>query len=235
MINSPSRFYEYQRLLEGVNIARDTVALDFGCGDGVFAFELARRSHRVIGVDANPAALQHAHRALRWSRRRRFIDFRAGRIEELPIAANSIDLIFSVCVLQLVDNLEVVLAAFRRILKPGGSIHVTVDSFTNISDAALLLRHRREHHVVRYFTLDSIRQSFAAAGFSVVVALPFLTGTAATAFFTSYMRNGPGSISLRERSFLSRRFRSEDSANGSSGPGSMLLLRAQKCQEVSAI
>jgi ubiquinone/menaquinone biosynthesis C-methylase UbiE len=220
--------------LDGVDIARDTVALDFGCADGVFAFELARRSHHVIGVDANPAVLHQAHRALRWSRRRRFIDFRAGRIEELPIAANSIDLIFSACVLQLVDNLDVVLAAFHRILKPVGSIHVTVDSFTNISDAAVLVKHQREHHVVRYFTLDSIRQSFVAAGFTVTAAFPFLTGTAATAFFTSYMRNGPGSISLWQRYSLYRKFRSEDGANSSSGHGSMLLLRGRKTQNVSA-
>jgi SAM-dependent methyltransferase len=43
--------------------------LDAGCGTGRLAIELARRGHRVVGVDSDPAMLEVARRkapALRW-------------------------------------------------------------------------------------------------------------------------------------------------------------------------
>ncbi len=67
------------------------VALDAACGTGRFAEFLARRGHRVIGVDSSPAMLAYA--------RRRVPDgeFHVGELDRLPLSDDSLDVI--VCAL----------------------------------------------------------------------------------------------------------------------------------------
>jgi SAM-dependent methyltransferase len=95
------------------------VALDAACGTGRFADFLARRGHRVIGVDSSPDMLAHA--------RRRVPDgeFHVGDLAGLPLADDSVDVI--VCALALVHlpRLEPVLAEFARVLRPGGDLVIS--------------------------------------------------------------------------------------------------------------
>jgi ubiquinone/menaquinone biosynthesis C-methylase UbiE len=69
------------------------LALDAACGTGRFAEFLARRGHRVIGVDSSPDMLAHA--------RRRVPDgeFHVAELDRLPLPDDSADVI--VCALAL--------------------------------------------------------------------------------------------------------------------------------------
>ncbi len=93
--------------------------LDLGCGTGAGTAELKQRYHpaQVIGLDfALPMCLE-CQRQSRW---RRPIYTIQGDVAQLPLAANSIDLVVANLVFQWVDDLPAVLNNLRRVLKPGG-------------------------------------------------------------------------------------------------------------------
>jgi SAM-dependent methyltransferase len=95
------------------------VALDAACGTGRFAEFLARRGHRVIGVDSSPDMLAYA--------RRRVPDgeFRLGELDRLPLPSESVDVIVCALALVHVPRLDPVLAEFARVLRPGGDLVIS--------------------------------------------------------------------------------------------------------------
>jgi SAM-dependent methyltransferase len=103
-------------------IRPDMTVLDYGAGRGstlatgrtdycTLLGKFQGRVVKVIGVDIDPAVLQNP-----------FVDERyvVGVGEPLPLADESIDLIFSDFVLEHVDTPEIFEAEIRRVLKPGG-------------------------------------------------------------------------------------------------------------------
>jgi malonyl-CoA O-methyltransferase len=100
-----------------------TRILDAGCGTGYSTRALARRYPRadVYALDLAHGMTTHARRAGArwwgdWARRERFV---CGDAESLPLAAASVDMVYSNLVLQWCDA-PVVFAEFLRVLRPGG-------------------------------------------------------------------------------------------------------------------
>lgn len=105
--------------LDVINIRIQTV-LDVGCGTGYCTRVLGARYKRakIIGLDLAPAMVTQARQQHgRWRQGR----YLAADAERLPIAANSVDLVFSNLVLQWC-NPDVVFSEFARVLRPGGTI-----------------------------------------------------------------------------------------------------------------
>lgn len=115
-----------ERMLERLDYVRlePAVILDAGCGTGVGAEALARRYRkaRVIAMDFAFPMLEHARKRGPWLRKPACV---CGDIEQLPIADNSVDLVFSNVALQWSADLEQVFTEFKRVLRPGGLLMFT--------------------------------------------------------------------------------------------------------------
>lgn len=99
----------------------DTVVdLGSGAGNDVFvARSLVGDSGRVIGIDMTPEMVEKASRN---KEKMGFdnIEFRLSEIEDLPLEQNSVDVVVSNCVLNLVPDKNRAFSEIYRILKPGG-------------------------------------------------------------------------------------------------------------------
>ena len=95
------------------------VIVDLGCGTGRGASELRRRFRRarVLAIDLAPGMLRAAQRgSWPW---RRYTCLCADALA-LPLASQSVDLVYSTLMLQWCDDLPLVFAEVRRVLRPGG-------------------------------------------------------------------------------------------------------------------
>ena len=99
--------------------------LDVGCGTGTFAIAFAARrpDAQVTGIDGDAEILARA-RAKAGSEA---VEWREGLAGELPFVDDSVDVVTMSLVLHhlLPAQKREALAEIRRVLKPGGSLHLT--------------------------------------------------------------------------------------------------------------
>ena len=109
-----------------------TRILDLGSGSGQDAYVLAQMvgaAGEVVGVDATPQQLAVAERHRAWHAERfgfANVSFLAGdieRLDALPLADASFDVVVSNCVINLVADKAAVFRAAHRLLKPGGEMY----------------------------------------------------------------------------------------------------------------
>jgi malonyl-CoA O-methyltransferase len=93
--------------------------LDLGCGTGLALGGLARRCRRaeILALDFSINMLGHARRRGHWLNRPRVI---CADAEQLPLADDSVDLVFSNATLQWVNDLDGTFRELLRVLRPGG-------------------------------------------------------------------------------------------------------------------
>jgi arsenite methyltransferase len=108
-------------------IKKGDLVIDLGSGAGNDAF-IARHetgeSGKVIGIDFTPAMIERARQNAE-ARGYNNVEFRQGDIEQMPLTADSADVIVSNCVLNLVPNKDGVVKEIYRVLKPGGHFSIS--------------------------------------------------------------------------------------------------------------
>jgi 2-polyprenyl-3-methyl-5-hydroxy-6-metoxy-1,4-benzoquinol methylase len=146
--------------------------VDVGCGSGVFAEALAGRGARVLGVDANEAAVAYATRAFG----REGLEFRRGLLDELALPAASFDAATCLEVIELVypDQVRTLLRSLFQHVRPGGRVLVTTPNYRGtwpvvewLADrAGKTARMDADQHVTR-FHARMLRRFLEQAGFRV--------------------------------------------------------------------
>jgi ubiquinone/menaquinone biosynthesis C-methylase UbiE len=107
---------------EFAKIKKGDTVIDLGSGAGNDCFvarALTGETGKVIGIDFTEKMIEKARinvEKLGFNN----VEFRFGDIEQIPVTANTADVIVSNCVLNLVPNKYNVLQEIYRVLKPGG-------------------------------------------------------------------------------------------------------------------
>ena len=115
-----------RRLLDEAHIDDGHDVLDVGCGTGTFVV-LAKRLHpgaRVVGLDPDPKALARAERKI--ADEGLSIQLDQGFSDRLPYGDASFDRVFSSFMFHhlTTEEKEPTLREMRRVLRPGGSLHL---------------------------------------------------------------------------------------------------------------
>lgn len=108
-------------------IKKGDVVLDLGSGAGNDCFVARHETGaegKVIGVDFTPVMIEKARlntEKLGFHN----VEFRQGDIENLPLTFNSVDVVVSNCVLNLVPDKNKAISEIQRVLKPGGHFSIS--------------------------------------------------------------------------------------------------------------
>ena len=143
------------RVVEG-----SSTALDVGCGVGRWSLELARRGHRVQGLDLSPSMIEQAR--IRADAQGARCVFEVGDVTRLNLG-RKFDFIVCVTVLQHVLDPAEARAAIVRLgehLEPGGTL-VLLEAAPTRSTA------RCDTAVFHARTLEWYREALQAAGLAV--------------------------------------------------------------------
>jgi ubiquinone/menaquinone biosynthesis C-methylase UbiE len=136
----PERLEAYERLfawrpemaplLAPAALDAGQTVLDYGCGPGRLALELARRvgeGGRVHALDINAAFVERTRELAGAEGLAGVIDARQFDGRRIPLDDASVDRVVCKNVLEYVDDLSATLAEVRRVLRPGGLAHA-IDS-----------------------------------------------------------------------------------------------------------
>ena len=113
--------------LTHTEVEEGQVVLDLGSGGGIDVFQASKlvgQTGKVIGLDATPEMIFRARETAKKYDYRN-VEFRLGEIEHMPIENNSVDLVISNCVLNLVPDKRSAFKEIYRVLKPGGKISIS--------------------------------------------------------------------------------------------------------------
>ncbi len=113
---NPARlaFVERHVALEG------SAVLDVGCGGGILAEAMAARGARVTGLDASEAALSVAR--LHGHESGVHVEYRRGTAEALASEGAGFDLVTCMELLEHVPDVESLVGACARLVRPGGLV-----------------------------------------------------------------------------------------------------------------
>jgi 2-polyprenyl-3-methyl-5-hydroxy-6-metoxy-1,4-benzoquinol methylase len=159
-------------------------SVDMGCGTGIFSFYLAEKGGRVVGIDGAPDMIKFCE-SQRAQRRLPNIQFMQARLPEVDVhALDSADLVISSSVIEYVEDLDETLALFGRILRPGGTLILSMPNAFCINRIYERVKYqlRGEPHIYRYI------RHFTSPGSLAKRVRPFRLRIEQVSYYTHFTR-----------------------------------------------
>lgn len=174
---------EWRTMFEWLDPKQSERILDVASGEGLLSLKIAERGCEVCGIDRSEYEIQIA----RYLAKRLNVaaEFEVGNAEDLPYQDGYFDKVVCSCSLEHFDDDIKALKEMYRVLKPGGSIVLTVDSFTYPISDELKEKHRRIAYVVNYYTPETLKERLKIAGFKTNRNI-YLLNSRITSFFVNF-------------------------------------------------
>ena len=141
---------------------KDQTLVDIGAGSGYVTIEVAKLGMKTIAIDLTPAALENIKRYKKKFGLKK-IQLIHCKGDEIPIRSNGVDYVVANAVLEHIPNEKGAAKEWKRILKPGGRLFVTVPLRYRFILPPFIpinyLHDKRMGHLRRY-DLESLRSLF---------------------------------------------------------------------------
>lgn len=149
--------------------AKNSVLLDFGCGDGRYVGEFLKvNPYKIIGTDISSYAIKQAKKK-----------FPKGKFyaisgdEKLPIADNTVDFTLAADVIEHIFDVSNFLLEMNRTLKKGGKIFISTPYHGTIKNLVIALigfdiAFNPTHQHIRFFTKKSLSKLLEEHGFKII-------------------------------------------------------------------
>lgn len=140
--------------------------IDLGSGTGFFTRQLASRyeSASVHGLDIAEGMLQYSKSQAKETP----INWLCADAEQLPLADESVDLVFSSLVIQWCPDLQKLMRELARVLKPGGQLLVATLGPNTLRELKLAWQQVDNYvHVNRFQPQDSLRLAAVGAALAI--------------------------------------------------------------------
>ena len=174
---------EWRTMLEWLDPKEGERILDVACGVGELSLKIAERGCEVCGIDRGQYGIHIASNLAK--RLKVAAEFEVGNAEDLPYRDGYFDKVVCSCALEHFDDDAKALKEMYRVLKPDGSIILTVDSFTYPISDELKEKHRKIAYVVNYYTPETLKERFEIAGFTMN-RNKYLLNSRITSFFFNF-------------------------------------------------
>lgn len=99
----------------------DLVMADLGCGTGYMSEVLLGQCGRLLCIDASEGMLDEAKKRLSRNQRGTEVEYRRGKLDDLPVDDDQLDGLIAGMVLHHLPTAEGAVLEMIRVLKPGGS------------------------------------------------------------------------------------------------------------------
>ena len=117
---------EARKALELIEVKAGDRVLDIGCGEGIWSLELARRDLHVVCLDVSHHDVRKAKSRFRVGGQSAIFAVASGT--QIPFNDNSFDSVFSINTIEHIEGDRDVVRESYRVLRPGGSLVVSVPS-----------------------------------------------------------------------------------------------------------
>ena len=116
-----------------LGIKEGELILDAGCGVGRHSWDLVKGNHRVVSIDLDAEALAKNYKFMKYldalGQTRGTYCVMQGNVQSLPFPDSTFDRVICSEVLEHVDDYFEAMAELVRVLKPGGTIGVSVPTW----------------------------------------------------------------------------------------------------------
>ena len=154
--------------------------LDIGCCDGLFTKVILDNSKAdsITGIDVLEPAIRHAQKRYKKNKK---LHFQLGEAHKLPFKAKTFDHVFCLEALEHVEDPSQVIKEMRRVLKPGGSVHILVPRENTLFNIIWFFWTKYRGKIwngthIHDYTPEDIRNFLKIQGFTLKVNHPFMLG-----------------------------------------------------------
>lgn len=158
------RLLEWREILRLLKPQGGEKFLDVACGGGDLSLIIAKRGCQVHGVDISVDSIKKANLL----GRKEACAFLVADAEQLPYKDSYFDKVVCSSSIEHFSDDGKALREMNRVLKTNGIIVLTTDSLSYPMRESLKEKHRKQYHVVSYYTSDEISKKLEQSGFKLL-------------------------------------------------------------------